>query len=91
MKNGAKKVKRMTGEQSLAQRNVLTNNGVEELFSRSRQELHFLLKSCLTSSLPVSPRESLILNILHQKRNQENLSQAQHQLRKVSPDRVRVV
>ena len=53
--NGTKKVERTTGEQSLVQRNVLTNNGVEELFSRSRQEPHFLLKSCLTSSLPVSP------------------------------------
>ena len=37
MKNGTRKWKRMTGEQSLVQRNVLTNNGKEELFSRSRQ------------------------------------------------------
>ena len=47
--------RKMTGEQSLVQRNVLTNNGAEKLFSRSRQELHFLLKSCLTSSLPCKP------------------------------------
>ena len=56
-----RKWKRTTGEQSLVQRNVLTNNGKEELpFSRSRQESHFLLKSCRTSSLPVSPQESQI-------------------------------
>ena len=87
----------MIAEQSLAQRNVLTNSGVEELLSRSRQELRFLLKCCLTSSLPVVLQESLIqvtrlsLNTFDEKRNQENLSQAQHQLRKASPDRVRVV
>ena len=33
-----RKWRRMTGEQSLVQGNVLTNNGVEELFSRSRQD-----------------------------------------------------
>ena len=37
------------------------------------------------------PSDEVGLNTPHQKRNQENLSQAQHQLRKASPDRVRVV
>ena len=95
MKNGNKKVEK-DDWRALVQRNGWTNNGKEELFSRS-QEPHFLLKSCRTSSLLVSPQESLIqvmrlsLNTLHQKRNQQNLSQAVHQQRKASPDRVRAV
>ena len=57
MKNGTKKVEKddWRAASGPEKRNVLTSNGVEELFSRSRQELRFLLKSCLTSSLPVSP------------------------------------
>ena len=85
MKNGTKKVEKDDWRAVSGPENVLTNNGKEELFSRSRQESHFLLKSCRTSSLPVSPQESQIqvtrlsLNTLHQKRRQENLSQALHQ------------
>ena len=98
MKNGAKKVEKDDWR---------AVSGPEKRFDKQwRGRTVFKIKAGVAlpaeelasrQVFPVSPRESLIqvtrlsLNILHQKRNQENLSQAQHQLRKVSPDRVRVV